>query len=208
MYLPKLFVEDDAQRIHAFVRAHAFGMLVVAGSDGDVELAHLPFVLDPGASAHGTLRVHVARANPIWKKAIASKSVTAVFTGPHGYVSPTWYGAPELQVPTWNYAVVHAHGHAEGPASRAELEALLVDLSDANEGDSPGRWRYAALDAALREELLAQIVGLSIAVTRWEGKFKLSQNRSPEDQARVAAKLEERGGPDDLEMVSLMPRVR
>jgi transcriptional regulator len=110
MYQPRVFREDDRSRLHDLIERHAFGMLLVPSPDGSVEASHLPFHLDRNGGPHGCLTVHVARANPIWEGALASGRVTAVFTGPHAYVSPLWYEHPDEQVPTWNYAVVHARG--------------------------------------------------------------------------------------------------
>ncbi|MDI1437496.1 FMN-binding negative transcriptional regulator [Polyangium sorediatum] len=200
MYLPRAFQESDPAEIHDFIEAHSFGALLVAKADGALEIAHLPFLLDRRAGPHGTLRAHVARPNPIWKLAAAGHPATVVFSGPHGYVSARWYEHPREQVPTWNYMVVHAHGRLEAPMDRAGLSALLDDLSSFHERGAPEPWRMDQLEDAFREELLDAIVGLSLPIDRLEAKFKLSQNRSPEDRARVIRALRERGGPDDLAM--------
>src|SRR5688572_28710499 len=126
MYTPELFRERDTGRLHDLIDANPFGMLL-ARADGTVEIAHVPFVLDRDAAPSGRLRVHVARANPIWKLAAAGRPLVAVFSGPHAYVSASWYEAPLEQVPTWNYAVVHAHGRAAGPMAKDELRELLAD---------------------------------------------------------------------------------
>lgn len=147
------------------------------------EIAHLPFLL-----RDGRLFAHVARANPIARLALTS-SVLALFNGPHGYVSPTWYTEPTAQVPTWNYAVVHARGRAR-ELSRNELLALLRRLTDAFEVQ-PKAWSLDDLPTAFRDQLAQEIVGLEIEVDRWEAKFKLSQNRSREDASRVADALQE-----------------
>lgn len=204
MYQPKVFHEPDQGRLHDLVERHSFGMLIAADEHGALEISHLPFLLDRDHGPHGALRVHVARANRIWRPATAGRPVTVVFNGPHGYVSPRWYEHPREQVPTWNYAVVHAHGHAVGPMEGADLAKLLDDLAAFHERGAPEPWRFADLDAALREELMRQIVGMTIVIERLEGKLKLSQNRSEADHDRVARAFLERGSPDDVEMASLM----
>jgi transcriptional regulator len=128
----------------------------------------------------------------------------AVFSGPHGYVSPRWYERPFEQVPTWNYAVVHAHGLALSPMNREDLVRLLNDLVAVHEQSAAEPWSTAKLDPTLRDEFLRAIVGFTLTIERLEGKLKLSQNRSPSDQARVVRGLSERGWPDDREMVGLM----
>lgn len=202
MYNPALFRVTDAARLHELVDAHPFGMLVAPGPHG-VEIAHVPFVLDRGKGPHGTLRFHVARANDAWRAALAAQEVLAVFRGPDAYVSASWYEKPHEEVPTWNYAVVHAHGRAAGPMSREELRRLLADIAARHEtGDAA--WRLDRLDAAFVEELLGQIVGLSVEIARFDGKFKLSQNRSDEDRRRVREALAGRASEADLEMLGLM----
>ena len=203
MYQPPLFRERAPARLDALITRHSFGVLLVATAAGEVEVAHLPFALDRDADGNATLRAHVAMANPIWRAALAVGRATAIFSGPHGYVSARWYERPTEQVPTWNYAVVHAHGTPRR-MDPPELLQLLDDLVAVHEPSAPEGWRTSQLDPALREELLLQIVGLSLAVTTFEGKSKLSQNRSPIDHARVVAALRERATPDDVELVALM----
>ena len=205
MYQPSVFREQDRIRVYDLIEAHPFGALIVSGPGGELEISHLPFVLDRDAGPHGRLRVHVARANPIWKAALSGGRVTAVFAGPHGYVSPTWYEHPTKQVPTWNYAVVHVHGTPK-EMDRDDLVKLLDDLVSINEGEASDAWRAGLLAPALRSKLLLEIVGLSIEIAKFEGKFKLSQNRSPTDRARVVAALRKRGTPEDVELVELMSR--
>ena len=207
MYQPRLFVESDQSRLHDLIGNHSFGTLIVSDPQQGLEISHLPFVLDRQIGTQGRLRLHVARANPIWKAALSTGRVTAVFIGPHAHISAAWYDPSEQQVPTWNYAVVHAHGRAR-QLSTPELRELLGDLSELHERptDPEGlpEWRLQQLTSEFLEELLGQIVGLSIDIDRLEGKFKLSQNRSDVDRARVLAALRRRGGPDDLAVAELM----
>lgn len=204
MYTPTAFSGSDTARLHDLVERHSFGTLIATGDQGELEIAHLPFLLDRGAGALGRLRVHVARANPIWSLALRARQLVAVFAGPHGYVSPRWYQDPTTSVPTWNYVVVHAHGRAEGPLPGRELLALISDLTNLHERGAAAPWRLGTLDPAARDELAGEIVGLSIAIERLEGKLKLSQNRSPADRARVAQELVKRATPDDVAMARLM----
>jgi transcriptional regulator len=205
MYQPRLFREDDPSRLHGLIERHSFGTLIAVLPNGEPEISHLPFVLDRNVGPRGQLRTHVARANPIWKAGIAAPAVTAVFAGPHGFVSANWYEHPEEQVPTWNYAVVHARG-TPTEMDRDGLISLLDDLSTKYEGDKKNAWRASRLTTDFRDGLLRQIVGLSIEITELSGKFKLSQNRSEVDRARVLEALRRRGREDDLAMVALMER--
>jgi transcriptional regulator len=203
MYNPESFRERDVPRLFDLVDAHPFGMLVVLDDAGAPEIAHVPFVLDRGVGAFGRLRFHVARANPIWRAATAGRPATAVFRGPDAYVSASWYEKPREQVPTWNYAVVHAHGRVAA-MSKAETRRLVADLAAMHEARSSTIWRIDDLDAAFVDGLLDEIVGLAFDVERLDGKFKLSQNRSDEDRRRVRLALIERGGEADVATAAWM----
>jgi transcriptional regulator len=203
MYQPKSFRELDRARMHDLIERYPFGTLLVWSGSAELEISHLPFVLDRDVGLNGRLRVHVARANPIWKAALNAGQVMAIFLGPHAYVSPIWYQKPNEQVPTWNYAVVHAQGVPK-EMDRGDLQKLLDDLVSINEGNDAGAWRTSFLAPELRDALLGQIVGLAIEITRLDGKFKLSQNRSSLDVSRVVEALRKRGTPMDDELVELM----
>jgi transcriptional regulator len=204
MYTPTSFRQTDRERLFALIESYSFGTLVVPDGTGGAEISHLPFVLDRDRGPHGTLRLHVARANPIWKLALERQRAVAVFSGPHAYISPRWYEPAPANVPTWNYAVAHVHGSVTGPMADAELLALLERLVDVHERGAEAPWEIANVDPTARQQLLKAIVGLSIAIEHIEGKFKLSQNRPEADQRRVRAALLQRGGVDDGELARLM----
>lgn len=200
MYTPDAFREIDIHRLHDVIEAHPLATLIVAETDR-AEILHVPCLLDRDAGERGRLRFHVARANPVARS--AGSDVVGVFHGPDAYVPPTWFERPERRVPTWNYIAVHAHGRLE-PLSADELRRLLTDITAAHERGSARPVRLDDLDPALFDELLAQIFGFAIPIARLDGTFKLSQNRTPEDRARVARALAGRGRADDIEMVRWM----
>lgn len=201
MYTPKHNAENDRGVIRELVRNNDFGMLVVPRAHGEIEITHVPFILD-SAGDEDWLRVHVARANPIAQYVLAS-AVTVVFQGPHAYVSPLWYEKSKEDVPTWNYAVAHAHITSPKEMSEAELVAQLDDLAKTHER-GPTPWRLDEHPAESREKMLKAIIGFHLPVARWEAKLKLSQNRTPADHARVIAGLEARATGDDLALAKLM----
>ncbi len=172
------------------MRANPFAILISSTDDGPFA-THLPlFVLtqvcDNGSQAKILLRGHVAKANPHWRYLEQEPQCLAIFHGPHAYVSPSNYGARE-SVPTWNYAAVHVYGNARLFSSEDDLRLMLDELIHTFEPAYRDQWE--SLSQKYRENMLRQIVGFEIAVTKVEGKFKLSQNRTPEDQARVMASL-------------------
>jgi transcriptional regulator len=150
------------------------------------------------------LRTHVALGNRIGAMAVEGRRATAVFHGPHAYVSARWYEHPSEQVPTWNYAVVHVHGTLTGPMDGSGLLRLLDDLAARHEAGASSPWSRTRTSPELIDSLVKGIIGFTLPIDRIEGKFKLSQNRSGVDQSRVREALRQRGGEDDLEMVELM----
>ena len=199
LYRPTHFRVDDEAALVAFIEAHGFGTLVSAGAQG-LDVSHIPFL--PERSADGRLRLlaHVARANAQWKALAEATHVVAIFEGPHAYVSPTWYGE-QPSVPTWNYAVVHAHGRVR-LMEEAGLRSLLERLSRTYEGERPNAWRLSAQPGDYVAKMLRAIVGFELEVERLEGKFKLSQNR-PAEIPRVIAALEAEGQSELAELMRL-----
>ena len=202
MYVPPHFAETDPAALHDFVEAHAFGLLVSQHGGGPFA-THLPFLLDRAAGPHGTLIGHVARANPHWHD-LADAPVLAVFTGPHAYVSPTWY-EDEPAVPTWNYVAVHAAGRAELVDDRDDLRAIVARSVAVFEAGMPTPWRFDP-DTTYADRLLAQIVGFRIVVEKLEGKWKLNQNHPAERRVKVVRALEAAGGENRQAVAAAMRR--
>jgi transcriptional regulator len=197
LYVPPSFRVDDADSLFRFVEDNAFGTLVSAGPAG-LHVSHVPFLPERDEAGGVRLLAHVARANEHWKALEEAHHVVAIFHGPHAYVSPTWY-SKHPAVPTWNYAVVHAHGRAK-LMEEAELHEMLVRLSSVYEAPNTPPWKMSQLPADYTSSMLSAIVGFAIEVERLEGKFKLSQNR-PADAPHVADVLEARG---DADLAALM----
>lgn len=193
MYIPSHFREQDERVLAEFIDAHAFGTLVTI-ERGTPFASHVPFLYDREAR---TLHAHVARANPQWQHVAGSEQVLVIFQGPHGYVSPTWYADPG--VPTWNYTAVHVYGVARANEDAAATGRHVEQLAARYERGSAEPWvpRYDP-------KRLAGIVGVEIRITEIQGKFKLSQNRSAEDRARVAARLEASGTDNDVALARLV----
>jgi transcriptional regulator len=196
IYLPQHFRVDDPEALVAFIERHAFGTLVSSGASG-LHVSHIPFIAErDGAKLR--LLGHVARGNEQWQALADAQHLVAIFQGPHAYISPTWY-ASHPSVPTWNYAVVHAHGKAR-LMDEAALHDLLMRLATTYESGNPKPWRMSELPADYVATMLRAIVGFEIEVERLEGKFKLSQNR-PAEVPRVIDALEAGG---ERELAALM----
>ena len=184
MYIPEHFVVRDHTDAITFMRANPFAILVSSSPDGPFA-THLPLVTRE-AGNQVILRGHVARANPHWRHLEQQPHCLIIFHGPHSYISPTNYTTREV-VPTWNYGAVHAYGRARVFSAPEELLGVLHELIPMFEAAYAAQW--AELSQTYRERMLSHIVGFEITVTKLEAKFKLSQNRTREEQANIIASL-------------------
>ena len=203
MYTPYRYRVTDEAAIDAFVEAHGFAALVSA--EGGVPVAtHVPIELVRDADGGRVLEGHVARANPHWKSWRPGTRALALFTGPHAYVSSTWYG--HENVPTWNYQAVHLGGAIEVVTDREVLLQMLRRLARHYEPESQAgpRFDVERMTPSLRDAEILGIVGFRIRVDSVEASFKLSQNRDAADRARVIARLRERGDAGSLGVAAAM----
>ena len=199
MYVPDHFAETRPDELHRLIAAHPLGVLVTRGEAG-LDANHLPFELDAAASGPGTLRAHVARANPVWTEVRDGDEVLVVFRAADAYVSPNWYPSKHEThrlVPTWNYRVVHAHGRIKVRDDERFLRGLVARLTRTHEAAQPRPWKMGDAPADHVDALLKAIVGLEVEITRLVGKFKLSQNREARDLQGAGEALIA-GGHDEL----------
>src|SRR5438270_183961 len=174
VYLPPPFTERRPEVLLEHIERYDFGLLVTHGAEGLVA-SHIPFLIErDGEQLH--LHGHLACPNPQVGDLAPGGEVLAIFHGSHAYISPNWYMTGP-SVPTWNYADVHAYGTVQLVEDAEWLRRFLVRLSERHEARNPVAWRMQDLPEAYVESMLKGIVGLDIAVTRLEGKYKLSQNR-------------------------------
>lgn len=202
MYIPRQFREERLPVLHEIIESASFATVVTAGSEG-LTATHIPILLDRHRGPLGTLRGHVARANPHWEHLTAAEEALVIFSGPHAYISPTWYGSSG-RVPTWNYVAVHAYGKPEVFHDAARLRALVADTVDRYESGLPEPWRVDALDEATLPALLGAIVGFEIPIARLEGKRKLGQNRSRAEREGMVSGLRGHGRDDAFEIADLV----
>ncbi len=185
MYIPRRFQVTETEAGQELMRAYPFATLVSAGADG-VLVTHLPMHLSV-AGEPGVLQAHMARANPHWQAFTGSTPAVCIFHGPHGYVSPRWYGDSEA-VPTWDYVAVHAHGVPQVIEDPGELHTLLAEQIEPFEAHRARPWSLEESPPAIARRLSA-IVGLRMTITRLEIKFKLSQDRPQEQRDTVIKEL-------------------
>lgn len=205
MYVPGHFAESRGEVMAALMRAHPFATLVTMSVDG-LAATHIPLEYDPLPAPFGTLRGHVARANPVWREAGTNQAL-AIFQGPHSYISPAWYPS-KLEsgkaVPTWNYAVVHAHGPLRFFDDRQQLHDLVETLTKRHEHGRPHPWQVSDAPEDYIEKMLKAIVGIEMPVARLVGKWKVSQNRSIEDRTGTINGLNAERGIHATDMANLI----
>jgi transcriptional regulator len=186
MYVPKHFEVADAATLAAFLRANPFATMVSL-LNGEMIATHLPVLLDGDAAAGGRLVGHVARANPHWQAFDGATESLVIFAGPHAYVSPAWYDISPA-VPTWNYAAVHVYGVARALEDAEALAGIVDRLTEVFDRSGYGP---KSVSPEYKAGMLRGIVGFELQITRVQGKYKLSQNRSLEDRRSVVHHLEQ-----------------
>lgn len=199
MYIPAAFVESDLSKLHDFVEQHSFGLLV-SQIAGQPFATHIPFLLDRAAGPKGSLMGHVARPNRHWQ--CGEQTALAVFSGPHAYISPTWYEAEQV-VPTWNYTAVHAYGRLQIVEDEAELLEIVQRTVGVYESGMSRPWSFDP-SSTFSQRMLGQIVGFRIEIESIEGKWKLNQNHPVERRANVVQALRERHDHNSVAIADLM----
>ncbi len=197
MYVPKHFEETRVEELHRLISEHPLGAFVVNGPDG-LAANHLPFEIEAKPGTHGSLIAHVARANPIWKEIKDGDETLVIFRAEHAYVSPNWYPAKHEShrlVPTWNYRVVHVHGKVIVRDDERFVRGVVARLTRTHEGRAGDArpWKMTDSSPEFISQMLGNIVGIEIEITRIVGKSKLSQNREERDRVGAAEELRKRG---------------
>lgn len=204
MYQPPHFREDDLATQHALIRAHPLGLLITAGTGG-LMANPVPFLIEPDDAPLGMLRAHLARANPQWQAIRDGAEALIVFQGVNSYVTPSWYRTKAETgkvVPTWNYAVVQARGTARAIEEPAWLRAHVEALTARHEGGRTLPWKVGDAPEPFVAAQIKGIVGIEIAISAIEGKWKVSQNRPEADREGVVRGMTEEGlAPDMAELV-------
>lgn len=202
MYQPPHFREDRLAVQHALIRSHSLGLLITAGPGG-LQANYIPFLVDSERSERGTLRVHLARANPQVKELAAADECLAVFQGPQHYISPSLYPTKRETgkvVPTWNYITVHVWGRPQVIDDAGWLHRQIHDLTQHQEQSRAAPWQVSDAPEPFVAAQIKSIIGVEIPIARIEGKWKVSQNRPAIDQAGVVAGLS--SGDEDAKIMA------
>ena len=192
---------DDYNEICEFIDKNSFALLV-STNEGKLNSTHIPVLLKKDAGRYGTLYCHIAKANQQWKD--IDEEVLVVFSGPHHYISSSWYETDQ-SVPTWNYLAVHAYGNLSIIENKEEKIRIIKELTEYFESKD-SKYKISGLKQNYFDGLLNGIVAFKIEITKLEGKKKLSQNHSLERQKRVINELDKINDNDAGEISELMKK--
>jgi transcriptional regulator len=184
MYIPEFNRQEDRSTALSFMRANPFAILV-SNADGVPFATHVPVLIEEHADQL-VVRSHMARANPHWKSMKEGEESLIIFHGPHAYISPSLYEIRE-SVPTWNYAAVHVYGEPTLFSGEESLTETLNQMINTFESSYMAQW--SEMSEEYRSRMMKHIVGFEIQAKRLEAKFKLSQNRTKGEQARIIESL-------------------
>jgi transcriptional regulator len=207
MYTPAHFAETRDEVLQALIATHRLATIVEV-IDGAPVANHIPLLYRQLTPTSAVLQGHIARANPLWQTA-HERGVLAIFQGPQAYITPSWYPAKKEHgkvVPTWNYCVVHVHGVLRAVEDPTWLHAHLRQMTDENEAPLPARWAVDDAPADFVNATMRGIVGIEIAVTRIQGKWKMSQNKSAADRRGIIEGLQQQPTAAALEVAALVPK--
>jgi transcriptional regulator len=201
MYNPSPFKKSDMTKLHDFIEKYSFATIITNLGSRTI-VSHLPLLLDRSRGKFGTLIGHLARANPQWKTFSENQNITCLFHGPHGYISAGWY-VENVDVPTWNYAVVHVKGSGKLIEDSKSIDRILKATVDLHEQNLKPQWKFNMPERE-KAELISVIVGFEIEISEIEGKLKLSQNRTEKDRQAVILALSEQQDDNSKALVAMM----
>ena len=210
MYQPPHFREARLDVLHALIASHPLGLLITAGPGG-LQANNVPFLIDAKASGHGTLRAHLARANPQAQELAAVTECLVVFQGPQHYISPSLYATKQETgkvVPTWNYITVQAYGVPRVVDDAGWLRQQIDDLTRHQERAREAPWHVADAPESFIAAQVKGIIGIEIPIARLDGKWKVSQSRPAVDQQGVASGLRGLGADADAMAEAVTARGR
>ena len=197
MYVPSHFRNENIAEVKQFIKENSFGILVNQ-AQGRIWGTHIPFQLS--ADEH-SLFAHVSKANAQWKGFGTSSEALAIFSGPHSYISPSWYN--HENVPTWNYIAVHVYGTVkliEGD----ELYHALKRMVDHYETASVKPVSLERMSPDYVKKAIQGLVGFEMTIREIQAAYKLSQNRDPENYHNIIQELEQQNDPGSRQIATAM----
>lgn len=206
MYCPTLFAQNQRESMLNLIRQYPLATVITHSADGQLTADHIPLMYDDAPGCLGRLLGHVARNNPVWQ-ASPEQELLVVFQGSNSYISPNWYATKAENhkvVPTWNYAVVHARCTLRAIHDPEHIRQIVATLTTQQEATQPQPWKVEDAPREFTERLVASIVGIELTVKHLQGKWKVSQNQPPQNQASVVRGLLDHGSDAATGMAQLV----
>lgn len=200
MYIPKYFKNENLTVVKDFINANGFAILI-SQVDGRPWVTHIPLMLDKNIKGKDILIGHISKANKQWKEFDNNEEVLAVFSGPHAYISSSWYD--HENVPTWNYLAVHVYGKIH----IIEADILKKQLSKLVDKYESGMDEPVSVDRMSKEFVekeMRGIVGFEIEITDIQAALKLSQNKDDKNYESIINGLDRKGDMNSLEIARIM----
>lgn len=201
MYTPAHFKNTNADEVKDFIRANSFAALT-SFTGTKLVATHIPLELTADAQC---LQGHLSKANPQWKYFTDQSEVMAIFTGPHTYISSSWYD--HENVPTWNYIAVHVYGKVR-TIEGDELYQALKKLVDHYEASSANPVSMEKMSPEYVRKSMNGLVGFEIRITNIEAAYKLSQNRDDKNYKNITTELRKRTDVDSHHIAEAMDKIR
>ena len=185
MYTPEIYKNENQEEIKKFLQENSFGILINQ-TNGKLWATHIPLELDTNENGATILSGHISKENPQWNGFIDNDQVLAVFSGPHSYISSSWYD--HENVPTWNYIAVHVYGKIKIIEGETVIESLkkLVDKYE-QKSENPVRIEDLSQKIMLQSR---GIVAFEIEITEIQATRKMSQNRDEKNYQNIISELE------------------
>ena len=209
MYVPKHFEQTDPQTLQNLIRSAPLASLVTLGAQG-LNANPIPLYFEANAGL-GLLQGHVARANPIWRDVDSQFEALVIFQGSDAYISPSWYPSKVehgKEVPTWNYIVLNVYGHLRVKDDPVWLREFLEKLTQQQELGLAKPWQLSDAPDDYLQKMLKAIVGIELEITRWEGKWKLSQNKPSREYQGVIEGLNQTQNAKAIDLATVMKNLR
>lgn len=185
MYIPDLYKNENQEAITAFLKENSFGILINQ-TNGKLWATHIPLELGINAEGKTILEGHISKENPQWQGFAENDQILAIFSGPHSYISPSWYD--HENVPTWNYIAVHVYGKIKIIIGDAVIESLkrLVDKYEQN-SENPVRIEDLSKKTMMQSR---GIIAFEIEIEEIQAQQKMSQNRDDKNYQNIISELE------------------
>jgi transcriptional regulator len=200
MYTPEIYKNESQEEIKKFLQENSFGILINQ-TNGKLCATHIPLELETNEEGNEILYGHISKENPQWNGFLNNDQVLAVFSGPHSYISSSWYD--HENVPTWNYIAVHVYGKIKIIEGEAVIESLkkLVDKYEQH-SENPVRIE----DLSKKTMLQARgIVAFEIEITEIQATKKMSQNRDDKNLKNIISELEKT---EDFQSIAVANEMR